>query len=298
MNREHYRHVGIGFLAGLLLLGTYFLIVGLLQGLNYAIDRFSQLWYFMLPLTVGFGFQIGFYSCFRSAMSMNPGTSIASGGVSTVSMVACCAHHLTDVIPFLGISVIGVFLLQYQSSFLVIGIVSNLIGILMMINIAKKSRYKFKNPSFKRFVKRDLNKLTTIVLILGIVAIIASFLLQSPVSNSIQNSSMINLPAKTDDNVGVIFTVQPLEFNADTPIKFKISISTHTTDLDFDLTKVSYLVADSKSFTAVDWEGSAPGGHHRSGTLTFGSLGYMPKTVRLSILDVTGADRIFEWTVS
>lgn len=47
-------------------------------------------------------------------------------------MVACCAHHLVDLIPILGLSAATLFLSEYQEQFLIFGIVANLIGMGMM----------------------------------------------------------------------------------------------------------------------------------------------------------------------
>ncbi len=132
-----------GILASMSLVTLYLIIVSLFQGLNYAISRFAELWYLMTPLVIGFGLQFGLFTYIRNFMKMSGGTTGACGGISTTSMVACCAHHVTDIIPILGASAVGIFLLQYQSVFLVFGIVSNIAGIIVMMNLAKKSGVKF-----------------------------------------------------------------------------------------------------------------------------------------------------------
>src|SRR3990167_6283609 len=121
---KHMKHVVYGVAASALLLFLYFSIVGLLQGMNYAVTRFIELWYFMVPLVIGFGIQIGLFSCIHSAAKAGGKAAAASGGMSTGSMIACCAHHVTDVAPLLGATALGLFLVQYQSAFLVIGLVS------------------------------------------------------------------------------------------------------------------------------------------------------------------------------
>ncbi len=158
-----------GILASLSLITLYLIIVSLFQGLYYAITRFVELWYLMTPLVIGFGIQIGLFTYIRNFMKMSAGTTGACGGISATSMVACCAHHVTDVIPILGASAVGVFLLQYQPVFLGFGIVSNIAGIIVMMNLAKKSRVKF-NIDGKKLLQIIIGA-TIIVLI-----VVSSFL--------------------------------------------------------------------------------------------------------------------------
>lgn len=62
----------------------------------------------------------------------------ASGGTSTLSMVACCAHHLTDVLPLVGLAGAAVVLAQYQGLFLLLGVLSNLVGLVYMLGLLHK----------------------------------------------------------------------------------------------------------------------------------------------------------------
>ena len=175
MKDKRYKSGFYGVIASILLFLVYFVVVGSLQGYAHAIDRFVRFWYLMIPLLIGFGFQIGFFSYIRNSIKMGSGTVAASSSVSTVSMIACCLHHITDIIPFLGVSIIGVFLLEYQPAFLVVGIFSNIVGILLMFNIAKKGGMKFKSPLFKQCMRYDLKKITRIAIIFAVIIGIAAF---------------------------------------------------------------------------------------------------------------------------
>lgn len=165
------RSVIYGALGSGLLVALYITIVSLFQGIDYTISRFLDLWYLMVPLIVGFGFQIGLFTYIKDFMKMSSGTAGISGGVSAASMVACCAHHITDVVPILGISVLGIFLLEYQPVFLIFGIASNVIGMLVMLNIAKKSGVGYKNKILKNFMDYDFKQLIVITVIVGLVAV-------------------------------------------------------------------------------------------------------------------------------
>ena len=95
--------------------------------------QFRELWFLMLPLIASFGVQIGLFSYikFLSHSTANK-IAAASSATSTVSMIACCAHHLTDVVPILGLSALSVWLTAYQRPLLIIGIISNLAGIVYL----------------------------------------------------------------------------------------------------------------------------------------------------------------------
>ncbi len=61
-----------------------------------------------------------------------------SGGVSAGSMVACCAHHLSDVMPLLGLSGLSAFLVNYQLFFIVVGVMANVVGITIMLETIQR----------------------------------------------------------------------------------------------------------------------------------------------------------------
>jgi len=48
-------------------------------------------------------------------------------------MVACCAHHLADVLPLLGLSAAASFLATYKIPFMLLGLTMNLIGIVLIL---------------------------------------------------------------------------------------------------------------------------------------------------------------------
>ncbi len=122
----------VGFI-GLLLF--YFLILSLLNSPAHAFTEFESMWYWILLLSLGFGVQVGL---FVYAHSRAVGGVAASGGVSGLAMVACCAHHLTDVLPLIGLAAFTVFLVRYQTAFIVLGLASNAVGIAFIMREMKK----------------------------------------------------------------------------------------------------------------------------------------------------------------
>ena len=126
-----------GILAGLGLLLFYLAIVSIFQGVNFAFLNLRSLWYLVFPLAVGFGTQIGLYTSIKHTAALT-GQVAGTGGVSAGSMVACCSHFLFNIIPFIGFSAIAVVLMKYQPWFLSVGILSNLIGIGIMVKHKRK----------------------------------------------------------------------------------------------------------------------------------------------------------------
>jgi len=78
---------------------------------------------------------------------------------------------------------------------------------------------------------------------------------------------------------------------------FAIVLDTHSADLSDDLTQSASLSTDDgRTIKPLAWAGAPPGGHHRSGVLSFEVPPPRPKTIELSILR-PGEDspRKFRW---
>jgi hypothetical protein len=170
-----------GLLGSLSLFLAYFLILSLLNSASHAFTQFIDLWYLMLPLIIGLGTQIGLYvyirESFKTAKSVAATASVtASGGVSTVSMAACCAHHLTDVLPLIGLSFLSTVLNKYQTSFIILGVLSNLIGITLMLNVIQKN-YLHESWSgiLGSIMKINMKKSLRVVIVFSVVIFSFSF---------------------------------------------------------------------------------------------------------------------------
>src|SRR3990167_7267695 len=128
-----------GILAGIGLLLFYLIIVSIFQGIEFAFLNLRSLWYLVFPLAIGFGTQIGLYTSIKHTAQLT-GTVAGTGSISGGSMVACCSHFLLQMIPLAGISGLAIFLVKYQSLFLVIGILSNIFGIAIMLRHKRKMK--------------------------------------------------------------------------------------------------------------------------------------------------------------
>ena len=61
MDNKNDKYAIIGLLASGSLFGFYLIVASLLGGVSFALDNFTKLWYWMGPLIVGFGVQIGMF---------------------------------------------------------------------------------------------------------------------------------------------------------------------------------------------------------------------------------------------
>ncbi len=323
--------IGVSGAIGLLTL--YFGIVTLANSFSHALEQFSGMWYWITLLVIGFGTQIGLYSYARSGLREKvkgaKAEVAATGTISTGSMIACCAHHVADVLPILGLSAAAVFLVKYQVSLILLGIFSNLVGITMMLSIIQKHRLYSENSILSRILHYNMRTARNVTGILAIIIVSLSFFLSSSgttdsavitddlvksdevadvatldlsvvaTDDPMETSAVVefDLPAKVNDENSVSIEVEPINFSFSRPAQFDISLTTHQGSLDFDLAQVSVLEDDKGNvYQPLNWEGSPPGGHHRNGTLSFPRLENRSRSIKLTIRDVYNApERVFRW---
>lgn len=128
-----------GVLAGLGIMLFYLIVVSIFQGIESAFLNLRSLWYLIFPLAIGFGTQIGLYASIKHTAALT-GTVAGTGGISAGSMIACCSHFLLNIIPIVGLSGIAIILMKYQPWFLSVGILSNIMGIGIMIKHKNKMK--------------------------------------------------------------------------------------------------------------------------------------------------------------
>lgn len=137
--------IGAGLAGAGLLTLLYFGIVSWAEGPQHALDLFWEDRWIVLPIILGFGIQAALYTILKKRLFIpvtHTGPSGAltgvGGGMSTVAMVACCAHHVTDVLPILGLTAAAAFLAEYRVAFMLVGLGTTLLGIVMMLVILFK----------------------------------------------------------------------------------------------------------------------------------------------------------------
>jgi hypothetical protein len=139
--------LGTGLLASAGLSLIYFGIVSWAESPRHAIDLFWDDRWIVLPIILGFGLQAALYTILKKRLylpveSIGPSGPLvgAGGATSTLAMVACCAHHVADVLPVLGLTVAATFLAQYRTAFMLVGLGTTVAGIGVMLRILLKER--------------------------------------------------------------------------------------------------------------------------------------------------------------
>jgi hypothetical protein len=224
------------------------------------------------------------------------GSVAAAGGVSTGSMVACCLHHFTDILPILGFSAAALFLSQYQDAFLLLGVLSNIVGITIMLNLMQKHGM-MENGFYRRLGGINMKVLRNFmaaasVIIFSLALVVSSGVLQ-PQAASVQ----LQEPSAGVNRVTV--EVTPINFEYGKPVVFDVALNTHSVSLDFNVDEIS-LLRDGLGNTnnALSWEGTPPGGHHRNGRLTFPSVPEGAKSIELVLAGISNVpERVFKWSL-
>lgn len=150
-------------LGSTLMAGVYFGILSWAQGPAYASSQFLLNHSLLVAIWVGFGIQAALYSILRFGLLIPTTTTGhtgammgASGGTSATAMVACCIHHVTDVLPILGLSAAATFLTRYQRPFMLVGLGMETIGILAMLVILYRERQKlYRVQEFKPILEAE-----------------------------------------------------------------------------------------------------------------------------------------------
>ena len=138
-------------LSATLIAGVYFGILIWAQGWDSALSVFLPNRWYVIPIWVSFGIQASLYSILRfrlfvpATSTMHTGAVMGtSGGTSVTAMVACCLHHVTDVLPALGLSAAATFLTRYQRPFMLAGLGMNIVGIIVMLVVLYRERKKLE----------------------------------------------------------------------------------------------------------------------------------------------------------
>lgn len=315
----------------------YFGIVSLAEGREHAASFFIEELRYILPLILGFGVQSSLYVVLKKQLFVpvshmgSAGAMTGAGGTtSTLAMVACCAHHVTDVLPILGLSAAAAVLTEYQNAFMFLGLMTTMIGIGFMIRILIRERNKVIGQlSPELSGKRLLGKP---YLPLGLGIVVVGWIAMSPITSAdapdLQNLAptlalqsletesypLVLAPVPTDTRLwfsgvtqideqgAVVIEVTPLHLNQqNNMLYFGVAMNTHSVDLSMDLAKLATLtLEDATTVSASRWDGPA-GGHHVSGVLSFElteaqmDLLFGVNRVSLSLFEVDALERVYLW---
>ena len=137
------RSIAIGLVGAGALLGLYLGIISLAQGVEHALEQFATDAVFVSLIAAGFGTQIALFAELRTVDRLHRASAavtVAGTGTSTAAMLACCAHHLVDLLPLFGLSAAAVFLNAYKTPLFLVGIGMNVIGIVVIARQLQRAR--------------------------------------------------------------------------------------------------------------------------------------------------------------
>lgn len=93
----------------------------------------------------------------------------------------------------------------------------------------------------------------------------------------------------------VTVEVTPIKLSLKENPEFNVVLDTHSVNLDKSLKDTSVLEDDKGNiYSPISWSGGT-GGHHIEGSLIFSAFSKDVKSVKLTIKQVGGVDRIFNW---
>ena len=137
----------IGISAALGVIGFYLGLQTLASDWYFAKVQFAEFRWWIAALSIGLGVQVTLFTYMQKRLR---GTKLkaaksglaTSGGMSTLSMAACCAHYLVPLLaaiglPFLSAAAAGIA--DYQTEFFLLGVLSNLFGLGVMLRLMQKN---------------------------------------------------------------------------------------------------------------------------------------------------------------
>jgi hypothetical protein len=125
----------VGTLATAGLVALYLGLISLAQGFDHAIFQLHEDLPFVGAVALGFGIQVGLFAELRATHSRSRRSgamTAASAGAGGAAMLACCAHHLVDVLPLVGLSAATVFLNDYRAPLVALSLGMNALGIALL----------------------------------------------------------------------------------------------------------------------------------------------------------------------
>jgi cation transport ATPase len=136
-----------GITAAVGVIGFYLGLLTIVSDWYNAKSQLSQYWGWIISLALGLGIQATLFSYIKvqlrgKTITAAKSSLAASGGVSTASMAACCAHYLVALLPAFGLpffSAAAAGLAKYQVEFFFLGVISNVFGIFVMIRVMNKN---------------------------------------------------------------------------------------------------------------------------------------------------------------
>lgn len=308
-NRMTKRPIIAGLIAADTLLALFVILVTSISGWVTTKSQFSQYWYYLVPLAIGFGVQVGMYAYLRETAKrvMSKKVMAVTGSTSTAAMISCCAHYLVNLLPIISATGVAAFIGQYQVKLFWVGMGFNLFGIAYIARKVTRARQQLyekhalpeaPSPAGQPLINNVI-VIATFAIVVGVASTFASrtgkLIATGSVTGQATSASVPNaVLTQTNSENGMTVAVTP-QLNADGSWDFSVAVDNHTVGVAQDMVAVSSLKdAAGQIIQPKAWTGDPPGGHHRKGVLKFGVLSSPP--VSLSIRDLGGVhERTFTW---
>ena len=101
---------------------------------GHVTEQVRQDWYYLTAIIGGFGIEVALVSELRRRRHLAHGAALTGGvgaGASTTGMIACCAHHIADLLPLVGAASAAGFLTDNRDIFMSAGIAVNAVAVLI-----------------------------------------------------------------------------------------------------------------------------------------------------------------------
>ncbi|MCZ7381290.1 MAG: hypothetical protein O8C64_06935 [Candidatus Methanoperedens sp.] len=110
---------------------------------GYQVFLTNGIFVYLIPLAVGV--QMGLFRYHRNITTGNIAGSekmgMAGSATSSLAMVACCLHHVSDLLPAVGfILATSSFLIQYKDAIIIIGLLANAAGSIYIARAIMKDK--------------------------------------------------------------------------------------------------------------------------------------------------------------
>ena len=124
------------------------------------------------------------------------------------------------------------------------------------------------------------------MIVIGVVAVVAvAFAVAVAASGDGEDSSSTRpsaLDAQTVSAGEITVRLEPHHVDA-TGADFRVTLDTHSEELDMDLVAGALLVVNGTQWPATAWDGDGPSGHHRAGALRFDAASAASGAVELTL---------------
>jgi hypothetical protein len=143
------RSVRVGVLAGAALTGFYALVIVWASGAAHLRDQAAADWPWLAAIIAGFAVQVALLVELRhrhAAAKHEQAAAGAGAGASAAGMVACCAHHIADLLPIVGLSGAATFVGDWRIELMAAGIAVNAVGVLVAGRRLRADTRRHENP--------------------------------------------------------------------------------------------------------------------------------------------------------